>query len=93
MAGTFELFVDEDAQIRFRLVAADGKVLAVSGQFSDKRAAAAAIEDVRECAGMGLIKDVAAPRAATPPGLVLAVAPGRDVRRARPDTLGSRGAA
>ncbi|MEO5314464.1 DUF1508 domain-containing protein [Pseudarthrobacter sp. CC12] len=58
MAGTFELFVDDDSQIRFRLVMPDGHVLAVSGQFADKQAAAAAIEEVRECAGTGLIQDV-----------------------------------
>ena len=28
MAGTFELFTDEDSRIRFRLVAPDGSVLA-----------------------------------------------------------------
>lgn len=61
MAGTFELFVDDDSQIRFRLVMPDGHVLAVSGQFNDKHAAAAAIEEVRECAGTGLIRDVAPP--------------------------------
>lgn len=68
MAGTFELFVDDDSQIRFRLVMPDGHVLAVSGQFTDKRAAAAAIEEVRECAGTGLIQDVVPPR----PGVVRA---------------------
>jgi uncharacterized protein YegP (UPF0339 family) len=68
MAGTFELFVDEDSQIRFRLVMPDGHVLAVSGQFTDKREAAAAIEEVRECAGTGLIRDVAPP---PPPSVVL----------------------
>ncbi|UUL75179.1 YegP family protein [Pseudarthrobacter sp. Fe7] len=71
MAGTFELFVDEDSQIRFRLVMPDGHVLAVSGQFTDKHAAAAAIEEVRECAGTGLIQDVAPP----PPGARLSPAP------------------
>ena len=71
MAGTFELFVDDDAQIRFRLVMPDGHVLAVSGQFNDKRAAAAAIAEVRECAGTGLIRDVAPP----PPGIAFASAP------------------
>ncbi|MFP5313705.1 MAG: YegP family protein [Actinomycetes bacterium] len=63
MAGTFELFVDDDSQIRFRLVMPDGHVLAVSGQFIDKREAVAAIEEVRECAGTGLIRDVASPPA------------------------------
>ena len=71
MAGTFELFVDDDSQIRFRLVMPDGHVLAVSGQFTDKHAAAAAIEEVRECAGTGLIQDVAPP----PPNVLLATPP------------------
>jgi len=71
MAGTFELFVDDDSQIRFRLVMPDGHVLAVSGQFTDKQAAAAAIEEVRECAGTGLIRDVAPP----PPGVLHASVP------------------
>lgn len=71
MAGTFELFVDEDSQIRFRLVMPDGHVLAVSGQFTDKRAAAAAIEEVRECAGTGLIRDVVSPS----PGRAIAPVP------------------
>ena len=59
MAGTFELFAEEDSRIRFRLVAPDGTVLAVSGQYRDKDQAAAAIKDVRECAGTGLIRDLA----------------------------------
>lgn len=59
MSGTFELFADEDSRIRFRLVAPDGTVLAVSGQYPDKYQAAAAIKDVRECAGTGLISDLA----------------------------------
>ncbi|GGI00223.1 YegP family protein [Arthrobacter liuii] len=71
MSGTFELFVDEESQIRFRLVMPDGHVLAVSGQFTDKQAAAAAIEEVRECAGTGLIRDVAPP----PPSIHLASTP------------------
>jgi uncharacterized protein len=59
MAGSFELFVDEDSQIRFRMVMPDGRVLAVSGQYPDKHQAVAAIKDVRECAGTGLISDIA----------------------------------
>ena len=58
MAGSFQLFTDEESQVRFRLVAPDGRVLAVSGQFADKQGAAAAIKDVRECAGTGLIHDL-----------------------------------
>ena len=58
MAGKFEVFVDAEAQYRFRLTAPDGAELAVSGAFSDKAAAVAGIEAVRECAGMGLISDL-----------------------------------
>ncbi|WP_160147680.1 GAF and ANTAR domain-containing protein [Arthrobacter sp. TS-15] len=57
MAGHFELFTDDQFQIRFQLLAPDGRVLAVSGPFRDKHAAAAAIAEVRECAGTGLIKN------------------------------------
>ncbi|MBT2546955.1 YegP family protein [Arthrobacter sp. ISL-65] len=58
MAGVFEVFVDAESQFRFRLKAPDGSVLAVSAPFEDKRAAAAGIADVRECAGTGLITDL-----------------------------------
>ena len=58
MAGTFELFVDADACIRFRLRAPDGAVLAVSKGFVDKPAAVAGIRAMREYAGMGLISDL-----------------------------------
>lgn len=58
MAGSFEVFMDAESQVRFRLVAPNGVVLAVSEQFADKRHAAAAIKDVRECAGTGLIQDL-----------------------------------
>ncbi|WP_197497052.1 ANTAR domain-containing protein [Arthrobacter sp. B6] len=57
MAGHFELFTDDQFHIRFQLLAPDGSVLAVSGPFGDKRAAADAIIQVRECAGTGLIQD------------------------------------
>lgn len=87
MAGTFELFVDEDSRIRFRLVMPDGNVLAVSGQYPDKRQAAAAIEQVRECAGTGLIHDLAP---ATP---VRTRAPRRRHRTIFSGTAGSLGAA
>lgn len=58
MAGSFELFTDAASQVRFTLVARDGTVLAVSGPYPDKREAAAGINDVRECAGTGLINDL-----------------------------------
>jgi uncharacterized protein YegP (UPF0339 family) len=58
MAGMFELFVDADANFRFRLTAPDGTVMAVSKAFDDKPAAVAGISAVREYAGMGLITDL-----------------------------------
>lgn len=58
MAGKFELFLDREANFRFRLKAPDGTVVAESAAFSDKSAAVAGIAAVRECAGMGLITDL-----------------------------------
>lgn len=58
MAGKFEVFVDAESHVRFRLTAPDGTVLAVSAPFADKRGAAAGIAAVRECAGMGLVTDL-----------------------------------
>jgi uncharacterized protein YegP (UPF0339 family) len=58
MAGKFEVFVDAEAQYRFRLITPGGSELAVSGPYPDKSAAVAAIEAGRECAGMGLISDL-----------------------------------
>ena len=57
MAGTFELFTDGQSHVRFRFLAPNGTVLALSQAFGDKKAAAATITDVRECAGTGLIQD------------------------------------
>lgn len=58
MAGLFELFVDAQSYVRFRLTAPDGTVLAVSRAFDDKPAAVAGIAAVREHAGMGHIADL-----------------------------------
>ena len=68
MAGKFEVFVDAEAQYRFRLTAPDGTELAVSAAFSDKAAAVAGIEAVRECAGMGLISDLCPAGGSAPAG-------------------------
>lgn len=61
MVGSFELFRDEELSFAFRLKAADGTVLAISGQFPDKASAVEGIRAVRECAGMGLITDLCPP--------------------------------
>ena len=58
MAGKFEAFVDADSLFRFRLLAPDGAVVAVSGPYQDKQALAAGIAAVRECAGTGLVTDL-----------------------------------
>ena len=58
MAGQFEIFTDAESNVRFRLLAADGTVLAISTAFDDKRQAADGIMAVRECAGTGLIREV-----------------------------------
>jgi uncharacterized protein YegP (UPF0339 family) len=72
MAGKFEVFLDSDSHFRFRLAAADGRVLAVSGAFEDKAAVAAGIAAVRECAGTGLVSDLCPAAQAAPrvPGVV-----------------------
>lgn len=88
MAGKFEAFIDADSFFRFRLLAPDGAVIAVSGPFEDKAAVAAGIAAVRECAGTGLVTDLcpagtvarpapapAAAAAAVPAGLPAAVVP------------------
>jgi len=76
MAGKFEAFIDADSSFRFRLLAADGAVVAVSGPYQDKHALAAGIAAVRECAGTGLVTDLcpagAETRPATPPAAAVA---------------------
>ena len=57
MAGQFEIFTDAEANVRFRLLGADGTVLAISKAYENKRSAADGIMAVRECAGTGLIKE------------------------------------
>ena len=57
MAGQFEIFTDAEANVRFRLLGADGTVLAISRAFENKQSAADGIMAVRECAGTGLIKE------------------------------------
>jgi uncharacterized protein YegP (UPF0339 family) len=66
MAGLFELFVDAQSHVRFRLTAPDGTVMAVSKAFDDKPAAVAGIAAVREYAGMGHITDLCPARRTNP---------------------------
>ncbi len=57
MAGIFELLVTGPGDFRFRLLSPAGDVLAVSGAFSDKNAAIAAIHNARQCAATALFRD------------------------------------
>jgi len=79
MAGKFEAFVDSDSFFRYRLLAPDGTVMAVSGPFEDKSALAAGIAAVRECAGTGLVTDLcpAGAVARSASGATPAAVPGR----------------
>lgn len=58
MAGTFELFHDDDASFGFTLKASNGTIIAVSRPFADKASAVEGIRTARECAGTALITDL-----------------------------------
>ena len=57
MTGIFELVEPSRGAFEFRLVSHTGKVLAVSGTYSDKDSAVAAIRLARESAATALIQD------------------------------------
>lgn len=57
MSGIFELVEPRHGAFEFRLISHTGKVLAVSGTYSDKDSAVAAIRLARESAAMALIQD------------------------------------
>jgi uncharacterized protein len=57
VTGTFELVMTSRGGFELRLLSRTGKVLAVSGTYSDKDSAVAAIALVRESAAMALTKD------------------------------------
>jgi hypothetical protein len=57
LASNIELFLDEESQYRFRMLDPEGNVLAVSSGFPTRKAAAAGIFTVRECAGTALVSD------------------------------------
>lgn len=73
MAGKFEVFLDSQSKFRFRLVGADGAVMAISQAFNDKAAVAVGIAAVRECAGTGLVTDLS-PAGIQPPVVTVAAA-------------------
>ncbi len=68
MTGKFELVETSRGAFEFRLISRTGKVLAVSGTYSDKDSAVAAIRLARESAAMALIQDhtTRAPHPTTP---------------------------
>lgn len=84
MAGLFELFVDAQSHIRFRLTAPDGTVMAVSKAFEDKPAAVAGIAAVREYAGMGHVTDLCPARRSTSAPPRPDSVPSAQARRATP---------
>ncbi|MFJ6284560.1 YegP family protein [Pseudarthrobacter oxydans] len=86
MAGKFEAFVDSDSSFRFRLLAPDGAVMAVSGPYQDKAALAAGIAVVRECAGTGLVTDLCSAGAATRQAPARVPAPAEEPATAAPRT-------
>ncbi|WP_426997698.1 YegP family protein [Pseudarthrobacter sp. N5] len=62
MAGTFELVAADNDRVRILLVNGTGNVLAVSGTYRDKAAAAAGVMAIREHAATAHIADrVSAP--------------------------------
>lgn len=60
MAGRFEIYSDEQNQLRFRLTGDDGATLVTSEPYSDKdtAVAVAGIEGVPNCASTALIADL-----------------------------------
>ena len=57
MTGIFELAEPSRGAFEFRLDSRTGKVLAVSGPYSDKDSAVAAMRLARECAAAALLQD------------------------------------
>lgn len=57
MTGIFELLEPSRGAYEFRLISRTGKVLAVSGTYSDKNSAVAAMRLARECAATALVQD------------------------------------
>lgn len=61
MTGTFELYNVDRTHYGFRLMAADGSVVAISAHYPDKESAVQGIRTARECAATGLISDRCTP--------------------------------
>lgn len=58
MAGKFELVEDQAGQYRFRLLAGNGEIIAVSEAYVTKRGAKNGIESVKANAGTATVSDL-----------------------------------
>jgi uncharacterized protein len=58
MAGKFELFEDKTGQYRFRLLAGNGEIIAVSEAYATKSGAKNGIESVKANAGTATVDDL-----------------------------------
>jgi uncharacterized protein YegP (UPF0339 family) len=79
MAGYFELVDAPDGGYRIRMVDGTGALMAVSVTFPTKRAAVAGVNQAREIAGTGLIRDRSTDR---PPAAAVQLP--RSIRRKAP---------
>ncbi|GAB3541723.1 hypothetical protein GCM10027403_33470 [Arthrobacter tecti] len=58
MAGRFEIYVDDNSQLRFRLTGDDGATLMTSEPYADKQTAVDGIDGIRNCASTAFITDL-----------------------------------
>lgn len=58
MAGRFEIFRDEQQQLRFRLTGDDGATLMTSEPYDNKDTAVDGIDGIRNCASTAFITDL-----------------------------------
>lgn len=58
MAGTFELYLEDESRYRFRLTGDDGATLMTSEPYDDKPTAVSGINGIRDCASTALVKDL-----------------------------------
>jgi uncharacterized protein len=82
MAGTFELYKDQDGKFRFRLKAGNGQIIAAGEAYESKAAALAGIESVRTHAANATVAEEH-DRATT-------AAPKAERRRSRPSSATKR---
>ena len=83
MTSLFELFVDAESAVRFRILAPDGTVMAVSKAFDDKPAAVAGMAAVHEDAGLDISID-RCPAGQSNASDHVPASPARDTRQLNP---------